>query len=320
MTRFAAGWRKSVKDTDRFNRLLLLVPFVLKRSGVTVTEVCKRFEITRGELMADLDLLFMCGLPGYGPGDLIEAYVDDERVLIRMADYFSRPLRLTPAEGLLLYSGAEALAAAGGNSEALERAKERLLQVLGHEALDRVKVNVAALDELVVLREAMEAHKRIHIQYQSQSKDEVTERDVDPWALFLSAGRWYLVGWCHKVSDERIFRVDRIRTAAVLDVLADIPPDVDLSKYEALYVEGAGDFKITLEIAPQAAWVGDQYILTSREEMKDGWQRIQLSAGGTAWLERLLIRLGPHARLIEPEFLRENVKQTACRMAKIYDS
>ena len=309
-----------MKDTDRFNRLLLLVPFVLKRSGVTVQEVCKRFEITRSELMADLDLLFMCGLPGYGPGDLIEAYVDDGQVLIRMADYFSKPLRLTPAEGLLLYSGAEALAAAGGNTPALERAKLRLLEVLGHETLDRVKVNVAALDELVVLREAMESRKRIHIQYQSQSKDEVTERDVDPWALFLSGGRWYLVGWCHKVQDERIFRVDRIREADLLDASAEIPADVDLSKYESLYVEGAGDVRVTLEIAPQASWVADQYVLTSREDLKDGWQRIQLSAGGTAWLERLLIRLGPHARLIEPEILRENVKQTACRMAKTYSA
>src|SRR4030081_3258285 len=103
---------------ERFRRLLTMVPYMVRHPGVSVSDVRKRFGITRSQLVADLNLLFVCGLPGYGPGDLIEAFVDGSRVWIRLADYFSRPLRLTAAEGLLLYSGARALSAARAGGRA----------------------------------------------------------------------------------------------------------------------------------------------------------------------------------------------------------
>ncbi|TMK44628.1 MAG: WYL domain-containing protein, partial [Actinobacteria bacterium] len=98
---------------ERFRRLLTMVPYIVKHPGVSVRDIRSRFGITRSQLVADLNLLFVCGLPGYGPGDLIEAFVDGSRVWIRLADYFARPLRLTAAEGLLLYSGARALSSSG---------------------------------------------------------------------------------------------------------------------------------------------------------------------------------------------------------------
>ena len=101
---------------ERFRRLLTMVPYIVKHPGVSVRDIRTRFGITRSQLVADLNLLFVCGLPGYGPGDLIEAFVDGSRVWIRLADYFARPLRLTAAEGLLLYSGARALASSGASA------------------------------------------------------------------------------------------------------------------------------------------------------------------------------------------------------------
>ncbi|HLH29139.1 MAG TPA: WYL domain-containing protein, partial [Acidimicrobiales bacterium] len=178
----------------RFRRLLTLVPYVVRRPGISVKEVCQQFAISRGQLVADLNLLFVCGLPGYGPGDLIEAFIDGNRVSIRLADYFSRPLRLTPAEGLLLYAGAQALAAAGVGDEALTRAVGRLEKALGPDVLSRVSVELEGAGELTTIREALLSHRRLHLVYYSHSRDATTERDVDPWALFLSSGRWYLVG------------------------------------------------------------------------------------------------------------------------------
>ena len=304
----------------RFSRLLIMVPYVLKNSGISVDEVCSRFGLTPKELLADLNLLFMCGLPGYGPGDLIEAYIDSGQVWISTADYFSRPLRLTPSEGLLLYAGAKALAAAGGEpNPAIERATERLGEALGSEALERVSVGVTASAELVEIRRAIEGGRKLHITYQSHSKEEITERDVDPWALFFSAGRWYLVGWCNKVDDERIFRIDRIREIHVLEAPAIIPPDVDLSKYEEVYVQSAGALAVTIDLRPEASWVCEYYPTTSISQMKGGWTRVQLTAGGTVWLERLLLRLGNYARVVEPKSLAQSVRELACRLAARYD-
>lgn len=303
---------------ERFRRLLLMVPYVLRTNGAPVAQVCSRFDIKRSELVADLNLLFMCGLPGYGPGDLIEAYIDQGQVWIQMADYFSRPMRLTPAEGLLLYSGARTLAAVGGPHPALERAVNRLQQALSPGALERVDVGLDAPRELEVIKGALEKGRRLHLVYQSQSKDEVTERDVDPWALLLSQGRWYLVGWCHRVNDERIFRLDRMRKVSRTGVKSTVPEDFDLSRYHSVYFESPGSIQVTLDLAPRAAWVRDYYPLVSQEALEGGWTRIKLRAGGTAWLVRLLLRLGPQARVVEPESLKLRLKATACTMAQRY--
>ena len=304
---------------DRFGRLLTMVPFILRSPGVTVAEVRTRFGITRAQLVADLNLLFVCGLPGYGPGDLMEAYVDGDRVWIRLADYFARPLRLTPAEGLLLYAGARAMAAAGAGDAALERAVGQLAVALGPDVVSRISVELEGAGELGTVRRALEEHRRLHLVYYAHSRDETTERDVDPWALFLSGGRWYLVGWCHSVDDERIFRLDRIREATLTDVPAPVPADVDLSRYETLYVQHAGDTPIVLDLAPQAAaWVSESYPLAGREQLPDGWVRVHLTAGGTAWLEKLLLRLGPQARVVDPPELARRTQALACRLAHRY--
>jgi proteasome accessory factor C len=313
------GWSRSVADLeDRFRRLLLLVPYVLRHNGAPVAEVCERFGIKRSELVADLNLLFMCGLPGYGPGDLIEAFIDGGQVWIRMADYFSRPMRLTAAEGLLLYAGAKALSAVSGPDPTLDRAVERLKEALPPGLLERVNVGLETPHELAVVKDALESHRRIFIVYQSQSKDEVTKREVDPWALLLSEGRWYLVGWCHKVHDERIFRLDRMREVHKTDIEANAPEDFDLSQYDTVYFESPQAMEVTLDLAPRANWVCDYYPLISRQRLDNGWIRIRLRAGGMAWIERLLLRLGPEARIIEPESLRARVRATACAMARRY--
>lgn len=303
----------------RFRRLLTLVPYVVKRPGIQVKELCNEFAITRSQLAADLNLLFVCGLPGYGPGDLIEAFIDGNRVSIRLADYFSRPLRLTPAEGLLLYAGAQALAAAGVGDEALTRAVGRLETALGPDVLSRVSVELEGAGELTTIREALLSHRRLHLVYYSHSRDATTERDVDPWALFLSSGRWYLVGWCHRVDNERIFRLDRIRSARLLEVPAEVPDGVDLAKYESLYVQHDKDTEVVLDLSPRVAgWMAESYPLVSEDPLEEGWVRVRLASGGTAWLEKLLLRLGREARVVSPPELIERTKELACRLAERY--
>jgi predicted DNA-binding transcriptional regulator YafY len=304
---------------DRFRRLLLLVPYVLARQGVPVTEVCNRFGITRAQLMADLNLLFVCGLPGYGPGDLIDAFVDGDGVWIRMAEYFRRPLRLTPPEGLLLYAGARALASTGVADDALGRAIERLGEALGPNVLDAVSVGLEEAVGLEAIREAVLRGRRVHIVYQARSTEETTERTVDPWAVFLASGRWYLAGWCHRVRDERVFRVDRMKSVELLDEEARVPDDVDLSRFSSLHIGGGDDVRqVVLDVGPEAGWVVEYYQIASKEELGDGWVRIRLNAGGTAWIERLLLSLGARARVVAPDDLAERVRALACRLAGRY--
>jgi proteasome accessory factor C len=303
---------------DRFRRLLLLIPFVLERPDVTVQEVCEVFGITRGQLVADLDLLFVCGVPPYGPGELIEAEVVGGTVHIRAADYFSRPPRLSSEEGLLLLAGARALVTAGVTTDTLQSALRKLEMALGPDLAGRVSIGLAESAALEEVRRALEERKRLHLVYYSQWRETVTEREIDPWALFGAAGQWYVVGWCHLARGERLFRVDRMKEASVLDKPAEIPEDLDLDRYETLYVEGPGAIEVTLDLAPAASWLAEDYPLKSRESLEDGWTRITLSTGNTTWLERLLLRLGDQARIVAPPELATDARRRACRLASLY--
>ena len=99
----------SPRTAQRLARILAMLPWVIAHPGAEVTAVCERFGYTRAELVADLNLVFVCGLPGYGPGELMDAFVDEDEVVVDAADYFSRPVRLTAAEALMLLAAGMAV-------------------------------------------------------------------------------------------------------------------------------------------------------------------------------------------------------------------
>jgi len=110
----------SARTAERLARILAMVPWVIAHPGAQVDEVCRRFGYDRDDLVRDLNLVFVCGLPGYGPGDLMEAYLDDDEVVIDMADYFARPVKLTAVEALMMLAGGMAILSSGTADRALE--------------------------------------------------------------------------------------------------------------------------------------------------------------------------------------------------------
>ena len=126
-----------------------MVPYLVKNPGTEIEEAAWLFGVTEDELVQDLDLLFVSGLPPYGPGDLIDVDMDGGRISITMADYFARPLRLTRNEALALYLRGTALAAAPGFPEAtaLTSALNKLKDELGPETLGDVAASVEAAED-----------------------------------------------------------------------------------------------------------------------------------------------------------------------------
>ncbi len=284
---------------ERLHRLLALIPWVAGRDGPPMEDVCTRFGCTQAELVDDLELLFLCGLHPYTPDVLIDVDIADGRVWIRYADYFSRPLRLTPAEGLaLLAAGRTVLAASGGDDGGpLARGLDKLARVLGVDARRAVEIELGPVadDLLHTLRDAAAASRQVEIDYYSFGRDERARRVIDPYAVFSAGGQWYVSGWCHRVDDERLFRVDRITAATLLDSgfeRPSTPPEL------AAYRPRPEDPRVTLDLQPSARWVAEQYPVEKVEEV-DGRLRVTLVASQPAWLERLLLRLGPRATLVE---------------------
>ncbi|MFM8303928.1 MAG: helix-turn-helix transcriptional regulator, partial [Actinomycetota bacterium] len=291
----------------RLARVLAIVPYVLAHPGTTITELAERFRVGPKEIERDLELLPMCGLPPYTADRLIDVWVDDEGAVdIRLAEYFERPLRLTPAEGVALVAAARALLAVPGADAdgPLGTAIDKLEAVVG--ARGRLTVDVGHAAHLPALREAIDAHERLEIEYYSYARDEMTTRTVDPARVFHALGAWYLDAWCHRAKDARLFRVDRIQAvrptgATFTPRAASIPTGRDDGELtDLVYHPRADDRRVTLRLAPAQAWVADELPLDARRDGTDGSVQVTLAVSQDAFLERLLLRLGPDAEILEP--------------------
>src|SRR5204863_2207566 len=226
-------------------------------------------------------MLWVCGLYPYTPDMLIDVDIADGRVWIRYADYFRRPLRLTPAEGLALVgAGAALLAVPGSDPEGpLARALAKLATVLGVTSDDAVEIDLGGVpaDILATLQSASAQGQQVEIEYYSFGRDAWTRRVVDPWRVFSAAGAWYLSGYCHRAHAERLFRVDRVREATVLDSPFAVhgPPGGDDAD-PAVYSPRPDDPLVVLDLAPGARWVADQYPHEGVEERPGNRLRIRL--------------------------------------------
>lgn len=283
----------------RLRRLLAAVPWIASQDGPTVEDVCARFDYTEEELAEDLNLLFVCGVYPFTADTLIEADIDDGRVWIHYADYFARPLRLAPPEALALVAAGSALLAVPGSDPGgpLARGLAKLAAVLGvdpDEAID-VELGVASGDVLATLQDAATTHRQVDLDYYSFGRDAWSRRTINPNRVFSSAGSWYVWGWCHRVQDDRLFRVDRVRDPVVLDAIfaprAEGPP--------AVYAARADDPVYVLEVGADDAWVAREFPNEGVTTRRGGRLRITLRVSERPRLERLLLQLGPSAKVLE---------------------
>lgn len=284
---------------DRLRRLLALVPWVVANDGPTLAEVCERFDVGEEDLLEELNTVFLCGVHPFTPDVLMEVDISDGRVWIQLADYFDRPLRLTPEEGLALVASGAALQAVPGADPAgpLARALDKVATVLGIDTAGALEVVLGTVPEdvLAVLQEGMGAGRQVEIDYYAYGRDQRTVRTVDPWDVFTAAGEWYLTAWCHRAVGERRFRLDRIGAAQLLDTgfaaPAVLPP-------RDVFAAGPDDPRVVLDLAPRARWVLEQYPVERVEEREGGRCRVTLAISELAWLERLLLRLGDDATVV----------------------
>ena len=298
----------STNAVTQLGRLLALIPWLLARPGVGVEETAQEFGISPAQVRKDLELAFMCGLPGHLPDDLIDVSLEGDHIVVSNADTIARPLRLAADEVLALLVGLQTLAQLpqGHDSELLDRVTATLERAAGDaaEAHHRIHVQVETDDaSLATLQPALATGRRLRLRYYVPARDELTERDVDPLRLLVVDGRAYLEGYCHRAEQVRLFRVDRIEPTSVqvLDVPAEVPSDLtrpDLS--EGVFRPDESQTLATIEVSPQARWVADAYPVESVTDRPDGGATVQLRIADPGWLVRLALRLGGAVRIVEP--------------------
>lgn len=302
-------------NEQRLPRLLAMVPYFLAHPGVAAAEAAADFDITEKQLRRDLELLWMCGLPGHGPGDLIDLSFEGDTVSVIFDAGMSRPLRLTNSEALALVVALRTLTETPGiaDGDAVQRALAKVEQAAGGSVNDSTVT--IELDEdtrrLPVLQQALDDGRALLLRYYTASRDETTERVVDPLRIFEADGRTYLEAWCRSAEGMRIFRLDRIENAQKLDEPAQPPPEAQLRDLrEGVYQPASEHLLATLRLDPAYFWVADYY---ATEDVADlgGRLEVNLRVADPAWVRALVLGSAGQVEVLSPDWLAESIRADA---------
>ena len=181
---------------------------------MVVAEAAADFGVSEKQLRRDLELLWMCGLPGYGPGDLVDLSFSGDTVTVTEDAGMRRPLRLTTAEATALLVALRTLGDVPGmvDTASVRQATAKIERAVGDAGPPGVAVDLTREEEAttVAVRAALEAARALRIRYYTAGRDAVSQRTVDPMRLLVVEGRGYLEAWCRNAEAVRLFRLDRV--------------------------------------------------------------------------------------------------------------
>ncbi|MFD3309218.1 helix-turn-helix transcriptional regulator [Streptomyces sp. NPDC058694] len=315
---------KPTNALDQTRRMLSLVTYLRERPGARVEDVARAFGITEDELISDLDVLPLCGTSFRG-GDLLDIDTDGDRIWWHNPDDVAEPLRIAADEATALLVAARAVSTLPGlregDRQALLRATAKVEAASGEAAGASARLSVTFESEGGVFADvdrAISERRRLWIRYYSPSRDELTEREIDPIRL-VSVGHTYVEAWCRRSEARRTFRLDRVAEIKILDE-ASAPPEVELRDLsEGLVQPAAEDPEVVVEVGPGGRWVAEYYPHDSAEELPDGGLRITLRAPDPASLRRLALRLGREGRIVSPAEVADSARQAAREALAAYD-
>lgn len=313
--------------TNVATRLLTLIFLLQKRPGWKAAELAAELGVSPRTVLRYMDMLDELGIPLYS-----ERGPNGGFSLVR--GYKLPPLLFSAEEATVLYMGANLVREVWGQTYA--NAVTSVTAKLDNVLPDDLRTEVAAAQEnmvvlagltqrdvrpweqtIHVLRRCIGERRCVQIVYHGRSRAEETARTVEPYALALLWGNWYLVGFCRLRREIRTFRLERIREVAALDERFARPRDFAVREYLARAMpQPEPAFRVVVAIAPGAAMAvrerhGDWMELTEHE---DGSLTARYAVAALEWSIGWVLGLGGAARVLEPSALIERVC-TAARAA-----
>lgn len=313
--------------SNRLTRLLNMVPYFQANPGISAAEAAADLGVTTKQLMADLNQLWMCGLPGYGPGDLIDLSFSEESIEVTFSAGIDRPLRLTSPEATALLVALRALLDMPGtvDPEAARSAIAKIEEAVGALPTDAAPAPLSARTEseaVTAVRSAVRNRQALRIEYYSASRDTLSKRIVDPIRIAVVGDHSYLEAWCRGSEGVRLFRFDRIEQAEVLDQRAAPPaPAVQTATDTGLFEADPSLPAATVIVGPSASWVFDYFPMRpTGTQHPDGSLEAAMTYASEDWMARLILGFGSAIRVLAPESLARRVRADATAALAAYQA
>ena len=292
---------KQESGLARTARLLDLVPYLTTHQGIAISELAKTFNTTVKEITDDLNTLWMCGLPGYTPLELIDLEFESGFVSIRNAETLAAPRALDRAEALSIYMGLDLLSAElGGSSSSLVAEITNLQEQLRSQLISapQVQIEASLASELraLILR-AIRRRGWLEITYHSAANDQVTKRQVAPYELSQSGSHEYLQGYCDSAKAIRNFRADRI--VSVSEIGDQVWPSNQVA---------ANEEAVQYEVKVHAS---SRQVLEVLPQITANSSTATIQGFSAQWISRAILSLAGQVEAVDPNEIRMAVHARA---------
>ena len=300
--------KKISAPLERTARLLDLVPYINSHQGISLKELAQVFKVTQAQMTDDLTTLWMCGLPGYTPLELMDLDFESGFVTIHNAETLSKPRSISFDEGVALVLGLDLLrstisADRGDLLMKIDELSRRLSDLINLPSALSAASDVNK-DVSAAILEAIRSRSGLEIVYHSLYRDETSTRTILPIEIVESDGQRYLSSFCHSSSDFRQFRIDRIQSAKMQTVAQEIP-----------------------KISNQAAGLTSTIkVLTPTRDIAERFKHNELSVNSEfnfesfslQWIERSIMASGGSVSLLAPAEIRKSISVMAQSMLDRY--
>ena len=293
---------------ERTARLLDLVPYINTHQGIALKDLAAVFEVSNAQMVNDLTTLWMCGLPGYTPLELMDLDFESGYVNISNAPTLAKPRSVTFDEGVALILGLDLLRASipTDRSDLLEKIDSLSARLSSIINLNSTFSVIAPINQGVsaAIDEALASRSSLEIEYHSMYRDEITQRTIFPIEIIEVEGQQYLSSYCYSATDFRQFKLDRIQKAIVTQESKTIPEDAtDTQRINS-----------RLKVLKPTREIAERF---SRQDLKAG-SEFDFQTYSQQWLERSILSSGDGVALLTPPEIRASIAQMAQSMLDRY--
>ena len=296
---------------SRALRTMDLIPYILENPGISIGKLAKQFAVSEKQVESDLQLIFMCGLPGYTPYELIDLIFEDGVVSIIDPQVLDKPRRFTKSELVVIILGLQLLSELSA-SDATRLGKLQLLSnkimKLGGSNSVVIAPSTSKSPYVEIITRAITDKKSLTIQYQSLVKDEISVRSIIPHSLFLMNGNLYLSALDLKAKSDRTFKVELIKDCEIGN---------EISNEAVTQVSSAPEVVLDVQRVYRNFIERNSSIITAVEEQKNSF-RVHLKLNNLEWLKRSILSNSPGIKVISPPSLAQEVAELAASLLASY--
>lgn len=321
----SSAFPEGIVPAERFSRLLALMTRLLAACGrqrsvrVSCEDLRTSLNVPQLVLEEDLNLL---NLINFGGGCYaLYAQVDGDEVEVtkeRYGDQFARPARLSPLEAKALLWALEFVGdrLPLGGGDPLLSARTKIEAAIGDGPRPTVeigRIHTANAAVATAINQAIREDRVVEIEYWTESRGEMSNRPIEPHVLMNARDAWYVVAHCRQATDRRTFRLDRIRSARVLDEHFERRVELTAgggAPWERDEVSGSDAATALVWCGPAVArWVAEEH--PTRARQSDGSLVVEIAYASEGWLVKEVLKHQGDAVLIEPAGLRATIAETA---------